>query len=76
MSREPRWYQAIIGPEGKDVPEHELLPFHLHKATTKQTGAMRELAREWGFKDLRDYRAFMREVGLDYYDLIKMASPD
>ena len=76
MSKEPRWYQELLADKPEPEPKHKLEPFHLYKATTRQTGAMRELAREWGFKDLRDFRKFMMEVDKTYYDIIKMASPE
>lgn len=41
-------------------------------ATTAQAEAIREVAREMGFKDLRGFNTFMKSMDIDYYDIIKI----
>jgi hypothetical protein len=47
------------------------------KGTSKsQETALRELAGEYGFDDLRGFNKFLENARLNYYDLIKIASPE
>ena len=53
-----------------------LQPFSLKGASRKQQEAIRSMAQQVGFKDLRGFSSWLKHVELDYYDLIKVASPE
>lgn len=69
---------AYITKEARKAVEHfetELLPFSLYKATQNQTAAIRFLAQQVGFENLRGFWKWVEVAKLTYYDLIKIASP-
>jgi hypothetical protein len=45
-------------------------------ATTGQEEALREFAREQGFKNLRGFNKFMESLNWDYYDVLKVSCRD
>lgn len=53
-----------------------LEPFTLKNSTQSQEQAIRDLARQAGFKDLRGFHNWMKAADITYYDLIKVASPE
>lgn len=57
-------------------PKTTIQPFNLSKATSLQKDALRDLAVQSGFKDLRGYANWLKAANLNYYDIIKIASPE
>lgn len=53
----------------------ELKPFSLKGATANQEQALRNLAAQSGFKTMRGFNKWMEAAHINYYDLIKVASP-
>jgi hypothetical protein len=46
---------------------------HVKELTDKQAEAVREFATEEGYESLAGYSAYLRSVGWDYYDVLKMS---
>lgn len=69
------WHKETFGqyPDKNDVGG--LQAFSLRGTTAKQEQALRGLAKEYGFDDMRGFNKFMEGAHVDYYDLIKVASP-
>jgi|CXWL01.1.fsa_nt_gi hypothetical protein len=69
------WHIKILEAEERGERKVTLLPYQLYKATEKQHEALTRQAQDWGFKDLRGFAEWMRQVDVTYYDVIKVASP-
>lgn len=69
------WYQETFARYPEKTDESALLPFSIKTASAKQEQAIRSLAKEYGFDDLRGFNKFMEGAHVNYYDLIKVASP-
>lgn len=50
--------------------------FTIRGMSDAQELAIREYARTQDFKDLRGFHMYMKSEELDYYDIIKIASPE
>lgn len=72
----PKWVQAVIGEDGATEAPRMLKPFSIAKATDAQEAAIRGLATQAGFETLRGFWSWVKSAALDYYDLIKVASPE
>lgn len=70
-----KWYQSTFGKETEWESATGMQPFSIKGTTAKQEQALRGLAKEYGFEDLRGFNKFMEAAHVDYYDLIKVASP-
>jgi len=70
------WIQKDFGDAPQTFNKAELQPFSIRETTGSQEAAIRSLATQAGFKDLRGFWSWVRSAGLDYYDLIKVASPE
>ena len=65
-------FQAQLEQEARG----KLEPYSLKESSKEQQEALRGLAGQYGFKNLRGFNKWMEKVELDYYDLIKIASPE
>jgi hypothetical protein len=54
----------------------ELFRYHIDFGAGGQEEAIREQAYVMGFIDLRGFNAYMTSHGWDYYDILKIASPE
>jgi hypothetical protein len=70
------WHVKIFEAGEADVERANLQAFSLRTATEKQVEAIRTMARQSGFEDLRGFWKWMQAADLTYYDLIKIASPE
>jgi hypothetical protein len=70
--------EGILTPEQKleALATGKLEAYSLKTSSEKQQTAIRALALDYGFVNLRGFASWMKAVGLDYYDLIKIASPE
>ena len=76
LTEEPKWYQEVLKEMTRAPEEPQLEPFSIRHATEAQEEAIRGLADQAGFKDLRGFWAWVKSADLDYYDLIRIASPE
>lgn len=76
MTAKRDWIQEIFDERGEVKRPEGLEPFAIRKATASQEEAIRGLAAQAGFEDLRGFWAWTKSADLDYYDLIKIASPE
>lgn len=74
MSTE-KWHMPIW--EGNYAVEQEkgLQAFKLKGTTQNQEQALRSLAKQVGFENMRGFNKWMESADMTYYDLIKIASP-
>lgn len=70
------WIQSVIQDDGTVEAPKKLEAFSLRTATGAQNKAIRSLAEQVGFDDLRGFWKWLQSADLDYYDLIKIASPE
>lgn len=54
-----------------DWDEERLQPYTIGGATEAQEAAIREMAAELGFENLRGFHMYMKSRDLDYYDIIR-----
>lgn len=54
----------------------KLEAYSLRGSSQAQQTALRELAGQYGFENLRGFNRWMEHAELTYYDLIKIASPE
>lgn len=53
-----------------------LQAFSLRGSTASQQEALRTLAYQSGFTNMQGFANWIKEAGLNFYDLIKVASPE
>ena len=53
-----------------------LQPYSLKGSSQAQEEALRSMAKQSGFENLRGFSSWLKASHLDYYDLIKIASPE
>ena len=70
-----QWYQETFNRRAPQGEYGGMEPFKLRGMSSKQEQALRSLAREYGFKNMRGFNKYMEGAHVDYYDLIKVASP-
>lgn len=70
------WHIPLLEAEDEEQTRARMEPYRLEGMTTAQEDALRTLAAQSGFKDLRGFANWMRAAALTYYDLIKVASPE
>jgi len=75
MSTE-KWHISKWTDDFAIEPQKGMQPFSLKGTTTSQEQALRDLAKEVGFKDMRGFNKWMQAANITYYDLIKVASPE
>lgn len=70
------WYVKLYKAEKEEWELGRIQPYKIEGMTEKQEEALRTLAEQSGFKNLRGFASWMKAADLDYYDLIKIASPE
>lgn len=69
------WYQTTFNRELDKSDVGEFQPYSLKGTTMKQEQALRDLAKDYGFENMRGFNNYMKGADVTYYDLIKVASP-
>lgn len=77
MSDEDKeWFEGLFEEEIEEKETFKMQAYKLQGMTAKQEDALRTLAQQVGFKDMRGFNSWMEAADLTYYDLIKVASPE
>lgn len=69
------WHIKLYEQEEQETQHARMQPFTIKGMTSKQEDAIRDLAEDAGFKNLRGFASWMKSADVTYYDLIKIASP-
>lgn len=69
------WHVKLFEQELGERAGGNLQPYTIREASGKQELAIRSFAFEQGFTDLRGFHMWMKSMDIDYYDIIKIASP-
>lgn len=69
------WHVKLYEAEQEDYAREHLKPYSLKGTTERQEQALRTLAEQVGFKNMRGFNKWMEAADVTYYDLIKIASP-
>ncbi len=76
MSNYEDWHVKLFEQEEEELKHARMEPYRLEGMTEAQEEALRSLAYQSGFANLRGFANWMRAADLTYYDLIKVASPE
>lgn len=69
------WHVKLFEADEEKPEKPKMQPFSLFGMTEKQEKAIRDLAVQVGFKTLRGFNKWIAAAMINYYDLIKIASP-
>lgn len=73
--RSDTWHLPLRQDASGSEEKTTIQAYNLSQATASQRDALRGLAQQMGYKNLRGFANWLRAADLDYYDIIKVASP-